>query len=427
MTPAAAPMPDRAFRDIAMRAAVLAGLCALAMPAVAVAAGPDPRPDPIHGAVDAAVQPLMAQYHVPGMAVAITSGGQHRVFNYGVASRQAGQAVTDDTLFEIGSVSKTFTATLAAYAQARGALSLDDKAARDLPRLAGSAFDRISLLELGTYTAGGLPLQVPDAVDTMPQMIEWLRGWRPDYAPGTQRRYSNVSIGLFGFVAAQALDLSFEQAIGRQLLPKLGMTHSWIDVPRAQAGNYAWGYKDEQPVRVSPGVFDGEAYGIKTTAADMIRYVELNIDGRAVADAALRQALLTTHAGYFRVGGMTQGLGWERYEWPVTLDALQAGNDARMVLDAQPVQRIDPPQPAPANVLINKTGSTNGFGAYVAFVPGRQIGVVLLANRNLPIPARVQAAYAILQALDATGATAAAARAGVDGVDGVDGADGGGR
>lgn len=52
-------------------------------------------------------------------------------------------------------------------------------------------------------------------------------------------------------------------------------------------------------------------------------------------------------------------------------------------------------------MLINKTGSTNGFGAYVVFVPARQIGVVMLANRNLPIPERVRAAYQILKALDA--------------------------
>ncbi|MFJ5383433.1 class C beta-lactamase, partial [Cupriavidus sp. CER94] len=346
-----------------------AGLFALAIAGSAQAAQAADA-DAIHRAVDAAVQPVMAQYQVPGMAVAITAGGQHRIFNYGVASRQGNRPVTDDTLFEIGSVSKTFTATLAAWAQARGVLSLDDKATRYLPRLAGSAFDRISLLELGTYTAGGLPLQVPDAVNTMPQMIEWLRRWQPDAAPGTQRRYSNVSLGLFGLAAAQALDTSFDSAMARQLIPKLGLTHSWVQVPRAQRVHYAWGYRDDKPVRASAGVFDGQAYGIKTTAADMIRYVELNIDGQAVSDAALRQALAATHAGYFRVGGMTQGLGWERYGWPVSLDVLQAGNDARMVRDAQAVQRIDPPQPAPADALINKTGSTNGFGAYVAFVPG---------------------------------------------------------
>lgn len=403
------------FRRLAIRRPMWVGLSALGLAAQAyaataalAAASPAAHSaadaDAIQQAVDAAVRPVMARYKVPGMAVAVTAAGQHRVFNYGVASRQGNQPVTDDTLFEIGSVSKTFTATLAAWAQARGVLSLDDKAARYLPTLAGSAFDRISLLELGTYTAGGLPLQVPDTVNTMPQMIEWLRNWKPQAAPGTQRRYSNVSIGLFGLATAQALGTSFASAMAGQLIPKLGLTHSWIQVPGAQMAHYAWGYKDDKPVRASAGVFDGQAYGIKTTAADMIRYVEVNIDGSTVSDPTLRQALAATHAGYFRVGGMTQGLGWERYGWPVTLDALQAGNDASMVLDAQAVQRIDPPQPAPADALINKTGSTNGFGAYVAFVPGRRIGVVMLANRNLPIPARVEASYAILQALDAASA-----------------------
>ena len=67
-------------------------------------------------------------------------------------------------------------------------------------------------------------------------------------------------------------------------------------MPRAQRVHYAWGYRDDKPVRASAGVFDGQAYGIKTTAADMIRYVELNIDGQAVSDAALRQALATSAA-----------------------------------------------------------------------------------------------------------------------------------
>lgn len=356
--------------------------------------------DTVRATVGAAIRPIMAEYKVPGMAVAVTVAGRHRIFNYGVASKESGQPVTDDTIFEIGSVSKTFAATLAAYAQARGAISFNDKAVKYLPALAGSAFDGISLLELGTYTSGGLPLQVPDGIADMSQMVDWFRQWRPDYAPGTIRRYSNPSIGLFGYLAAQALQMPFETAISQQILPKLGLRHTWIHVPAAQMEHYAWGYaKDDKPVRVGPGVFDEEAYGIKTTAADMIRFVELNIDGEPVSDPALRQALRTTHAGYFQVGKMTQGLGWERYAWPTSLDDLLVGNNETMVMQANPARRIAPPQPAPADVLLNKTGATDGFGAYAAFVPGKRIGVVMLGNRNMPIPARVKAAHRILEAL----------------------------
>jgi beta-lactamase class C len=113
-----------------------------------------------------------------------------------------------------------------------------------------------------------------------------------------------------------------------------------------------------------------------------------------------------THVGYFRVGGMTQGLGWEQYAYPVKLQTLLEGNSESMIWDRRRARAVTTPIMPAKPTLFNKTGSTGGFGAYVAFVPAQKIGIVMLANKNYPIPARVTAAHAILQGLAAGGKAA---------------------
>jgi beta-lactamase class C len=277
-----------------------------------------------------------------------------------------------------------------------------------MPSLVGTSFDKISLLDLATYTPGGLPLQFPDNVADHDGMVAYLKGWRPSFAPGTHRLYSNPSIGLFGHLVARGLDEPFDDLMEKKLFPMLGLSRTFIRVPQDRVADYAWGYtKDDQPIRVAPGAFDSEAYGVKTTAADLIRFVEANIDSAGL-DETLRRAIAATHAGAYKVGDTIQGLGWEIYAYPVDLSRLLAGNSSEMTLQPHEVTPFAPPLEPSPNELINKTGSTNGFGAYAAFVPARRIGIVMLANRNFPIPARVTAAYRILTALDGEpGATGA--------------------
>ena len=359
----------------------------------------------LENVVGAAVRPLMKEHRIPGMAVAVTVEGKQYFFNYGVASKETGQKVTQETIFEIGSTSKAFTATLASYAEALGKLSLSDKASKYLPVLSGTGFDTISLLQLGTYTAGGLPLQFPKGVTDPQEMVDFYRGWRPTYAAGTYRLYSNPSIGLFGHLAARSMGAPFDELMEKQLFPALGLRSTYIRVPHDRMGKYAYGYsKADKPVRVTPGMLDAEAYGVKTTSADLIRFVEANMRGEGI-DATLKGAIAATHAGYFKVGEMTQALGWEKYPYPVALDRLLSGNSADMAFKPQGAETLDPSREEARPELINKTGSTNGFGAYVAFVPTENIGIVLLANRNYPIPARIKAAHRILKALDEQAAT----------------------
>lgn len=362
-------------------------------------AAASPTDQQIETAVKDAVTPVMQQQHIPGMAVAITLNGKPHYFNYGVASKETGTAVTADTLFEIGSVSKTFTATLAAYAQASGKLSLSDKASELLPALRGSAFDQISVLQLGTYSAGGLPLQFPSEADKADKMLGYFKQWKPLYPAGSHRQYSNPSLGLFGYLAARSMGQPFDQLMEKTLLPKLGLQHTFLKVPQAETARYAQGYnKDDKPVRVGPGALDSEAYGVKTSAADLLRYVEANMKPSGL-EAPLQQAIATTHTGYYKVGDMTQGLGWEFYNYPVSLDTLLAGNSSQMAMEAHEVKWLNPPQAQPGSVLFNKTGSTGGFGAYVAYVPAKDIGIVILANKNYPNPERIRIAHSILSAL----------------------------
>lgn len=351
----------------------------------------------VRAAVDAAIQPILSRHDIPGMAVGVILDGQPHVFTYGVASKETGAPVTEATLFEIGSVSKVFTATLAAYAQATGKLSLDDHPGQYLPQLKGTPIDQATLLHLGTYTAGGLPLRFPDGVTGDAAVMDYFRDWTPLAPPGTRREYSNASPGLLGLVTARALDDDFATLMQSTVFRAFGMTDSFIHVPDHRTADYAWGYRRDTPVRVNKGPLDEQAYGVKTTVSDLIRFVQRNIDPDTL-DPSMRRAVEATQTGYFRAGPLEQSLGWERYPYPVSREWLLGGNAREMLFAPQPSYRLMDGI-AGGEHLFNKTGSTGGFATYVAFVPARKIGVVMLANRGYPIPDRVEAAWMILEHL----------------------------
>ncbi len=349
--------------------------------------------------VDREIFPIKEKYDIPGMAVGIVVKGKSYVFNYGVASLTTRKPVTRDTLFELGSISKTFTATLASYAQASGYLSLSDKVSAHLPFLQNTKFGNVSLLNLGTHTPGGLPLQVPDEIHNKSQLMQYFKTWQPTYSAGTHRTYANPGIGMLGLITAKSMGQSFEALIEQTLFPAFGMQGSYINVPALKMADYAQGYtKENKPIRMAAGMLSSEAYGIKSTATDMLRFLQANM-GLIKLEQKLQRAVTDTHIGYFQVGAMKQSLIWEQYPYPSTLKTLLAGNSSAMIFNAMPVTQITPSQKPQTDVWINKTGSTNGFGAYIAFIPKEQLGIVILANKNYPMEDRVTIAHRILTQL----------------------------
>lgn len=368
--------------------------------AVPVNAGENPPSRSVRAMMNAVIPALMAHDRIPGMAVAVTYAGKTVVMNYGVASVRPRTPVTDDTLFELGSVTKTFTATLAARAQVQHRLSFEDTTAKYLPELRGTSFGNVTLLSLGTHTPGGMALQVPDGLTNDAALLQYFARWHPAYPMGTYRTYSNQSIGMLGFITAKSMGEDFRSLVEQGLFPALGLQRTYIAIPAQKRADYAWGYTDDNtPTRMKPGPLADETYGIRTTAADLIRFVQENIDPSGLP-TDVQQAIRQTHTGYFQAGPMTQDLIWEQYPYPVTLPSLLTGNSYKTIFDPTPVRAIAPPQLPMQNAWLNKTGSTKGFGAYVAFIPSKKLGIVLLANKNYPIPDRVTAAYRILSSID---------------------------
>ncbi|UTX48883.1 class C beta-lactamase [Chryseobacterium sp. MA9] len=350
--------------------------------------------------VDNLAQPLMSENDIPGLSIAVTVDGKHSFFNYGIISKENNKQVTNQSLFELGSVSKTFTVTLASLSQMNGNLNFSDPVSKYLPNLGDTVFDSVKLYHLATHAAGGLPLQIPDDITNTDQLMNFYKTWKPLYAVGTTRVYSNASIGLLGVIAGKTMKEPFTQAMTQNVFAKIGMSNTFYTVPPDKMEEYAQGYnKTNDPVRLNPAILADEAYGIKSCTNDMIKFVDANMGIGNINDH-LAKALENTHIGYFKTSEMVQDLIWEQYNYPVTLNQLLAGNSDDMIYKPNPINKLTPPEKPNSDVLINKTGSTNGFASYVVYVPSKKIGIVIFANKNYPIQQRVETAYKILSYLE---------------------------
>ena len=353
--------------------------------------------DHLKSTVDQQAKLLMNEHNISGMAFGIIIDGKSHFYHYGLADKKAKIPVSENTIFELGSISKTFAATLASYSELNGTLKLEDTTDKYIPYLKNSAIGNTKLINLATYSAGGLPLQVPDDVKNNKELLRYYKSWQPVFPINSKRLYSNASIGLFGYISALSIDADYTQLMEEKILPSLNMPNTFINVPSDKMADYAFGYNAAgDAIRVNPGMLDAETYGIKSTITDMTHFMAANM-GLVPLDKNIQQALDNNRKGYYQASTFTQGLGWEMYPYPTQLDNLLEGNSMDVVLKPQSMKTDNHPTAVLNNVWVNKTGATNGFGGYIAYIPAEKSGIVILANKNYPNADRVKAAYTILE------------------------------
>lgn len=359
-------------------------------------AGNTPKDREIKKLVDQNFKPLLDKYDVPGMAVGVIQNNKKYETYYGLQSVQDKKSVSSSTIFELGSVSKLFTATAGGYAKNKGKISFDDTPGKYWKELKNTPIDQVNLLQLATYTSGNLALQFPDEVQTDQQVLTFFKEWKPKNPIGEYRQYSNPSIGLFGKVVALSMNKPFDQILEKTIFTGLGLKHSYVIVPKTQMQNYAFGYNQEnQPIRVNPGPLDAPAYGVKSTLPDMLKFINANLNPQKYPKD-IQRAINETHQGFYQVGTMYQALGWEEFSYPAPLQTLLDSNSEQIVMKPNKVTAISK---EPSVKMFHKTGSTNGFGTYVVFIPKENIGLVMLTNKRIPNEERIKAAYAVLNAI----------------------------
>lgn len=238
--------------------------------------------------LDAYVGQVLPDGGAPGIAVAIsTPGGETIVCNYGYADAAAKSLVTDETLFEFGSIGKSFTAIVFMQLVAEGRMDLQASVAQYLPWFhVGSHHPPFTIHHLLTHTSGliGGNDQVPDG-----SLEVWhLRRTSTFAAPGEHFAYSNVGYKTLGLILESVEGKPYAEIVAERILKPLGMEHTHASItshirPKLAVG-YAPRYDDRLWIPehgIVPATWLETNTGdgcIASTAADLSRYARMLLD-----------------------------------------------------------------------------------------------------------------------------------------------------
>ena len=281
--------------------------------------GPDPQA--LAGQVEAA----MAKYVVPGVAVGVLDADGPRAWGFGVTNVDHPLAVDADTIFEIASITKTMTATVAARLAAEGKLDLDAPVRRYLPafRVADSSVSgAVTVRDLFTHTAGWFgeylaPTGRGD--DAIAKAVDGMTALE-QAAPVGVFSYNNVSLTVAGRIIEVVSGRTYREAMRELLFAPLGMGHSAFDPADVLYDRLAAGHtvRDGAAVRVrarlSESTNGDPVGGVRSTVNDLLRYARFHLgdgtapDGTRLLPATAVAAMREPRVGLGPIGHV--GLAW---------------------------------------------------------------------------------------------------------------------
>ena len=307
------------------------------------------------------VRPYVDKRQAKGIVVGlIEPDGSRRVLTFGEAGEGA-RPLTASSVFEIGSITKTFTGAVLADMVRRGEVKLDDPVSKYLPagvRVPSRNGRQITLLDLATHRSGlpRLPTgyEPPDPDNPYAQFAAedlhaFLNGYELEHDPGVKFEYSNLGMGLLGHALARAAGAdSFQALVAARVLRPLGMSMTAYGRTAALAPWMTRGHN--QQGEVAPyfdiAVLAGGG-GLNSNVNDLMTFLEANI---GEPTSPLEHALRDAHRGHHVPRpGMGVGLGWM--------------NTKRGALN-----------------LVGHNGGTAGYSTFIGFDPETRAGVVVLAN-----------------------------------------------
>lgn len=342
-----------------VRAAAITAALIVAVPAEALKA----QHFPSNEALGVMLRYIVEDGEAKGIVLGVLEAdGSTRIVSHGSSGR-AGLNLGPGAEFEIGSITKTFTAAVLADMISRGEVALDDPVNRYLPpggHLPSWSGREVTLADLATHTSGISDVrgQPPGAPRTLEDLEDFttddLHALLPDVElqrePGTGFEYSNVGVGLLAYVLARAAGLPIAELFDTRILTPLGMTQTSFAGDR-DAERLVQGFRGDEPEAhvVATDALAG-AGALRSTMRDMLLYLDANV-GPATSD--LERAMRTAHEPRRTIGdGPAQvGLTWRT----MTVNGRE---------------------------LVVHNGDTDGFSARLAFDPERAVGIVILTNQN---------------------------------------------